>query len=348
MFHASRGLSLLTLAALLLAACGGGGSGEQAASLSGEVVEIDGQSAQVAGVVLMLTETGETTVTDADGTFAFPEAPTGTLTLELVSTPPVAGAAKGGTPEGPQGDDGHRHEGDDGHHGQAWDEEEIEDGEDADDDDVNVHRVRDRERVHVRLRIRDGAICEMECHREQNRECEVELVMTATEDCEDDDLAGKLELERRDDRERFKVRVWNATTGDDLEVVVIDLADDEDSLGEATVDEDGKAAWTLDVSLGDSLPFEALSVTDLEGFRVEVRDADTGTALLEAEVPQMSTYEWQWQHQGGRKPEEPPREQARSEDPALDRSGDLGHDRDQDQEGDRTGYDDDAENSQGS
>lgn len=347
MFQGTNALPLLALAALLLAACGGGSSGEQLASLSGEVVEIDGQSAQVAGVVLMLAETGETAVTDADGAFAFPEAPTGTLILELVSSPMVAGAANTDAPQGPQGDDGHRHEGDDGHHGQAWDQEGVDDGEDAGDGDVVVHRVRDQERVHVRLRIRDGAICEMECHREQNRECELEVVMTATEDCDDDDLAGKLELETRDDRERFKVRVWNATFADDLEVVVIDLADDEDSLGEATVDADGEASWTLDVSLGDALPFDVPSVSDLEGYVVEMRDADTGTTLLVAEVPPMPAFEWQWQHQNGQKPEEPPREQSRNEDPALDRSGDLDHDRDQDQEGDRTGYDDNAENSQG-
>ena len=70
----------------------------------------------------------------------------------------------------------------------------------------------------------------------------------------------------------------------------IDLAADEDSLGEATVDEDGKAAWTLDASLGDALPFDVLSVADLEGYVVEVRDADTATALLDAKVPAMPPF----------------------------------------------------------
>ncbi len=342
MLTAHRPLWLLAPALLLLAACGSGGGTPPtlatAASLTGEVVEIDGQGALVAGVVLKLAETGEIAVTDTAGAFAFPAVPTGSLTLELVSCPTFA------TVYSMTGEDASN--GEEGHQGPPWDEEEVEDGEDADEDDVNVHRVREQERVHLRLHIQDGAICEMECVRDQNRECEVEITLSPTEDTDDDEMAGKLEIESRDDRDRFKVYVWNATPDRDLEVFVVADDGDEESLGVVTVDADGEASWVLDGSEGDDLPFGVLAVADLEGYEVEVRDADTGLVLLTETIPAMPPYFGE--HGQGSEGQNQSRAQDRAEDPEQQRAGDLDHDRDRDQEGDRTGYDGNAENAQGS
>ena len=76
-------------AALLFAGCGGGGTGETfdpggvspagTASLTGQVVEVDGETTSLGGIQLELLETGKTVTTGFDGSFDFGKEPLGSL-----------------------------------------------------------------------------------------------------------------------------------------------------------------------------------------------------------------------------------------------------------------------------
>ncbi|MFI5403376.1 MAG: hypothetical protein ACHQ1G_10595, partial [Planctomycetota bacterium] len=79
-------MRFVLLCALALAVgCGGsGGTSMATAQLSGTVYEIDGQSADLAGVPVVLTETGEWAFTDAAGSFAFDGLDGGTYTLDFM------------------------------------------------------------------------------------------------------------------------------------------------------------------------------------------------------------------------------------------------------------------------
>src|SRR5262245_16834509 len=76
---------LVCALALAVAGCGGGGSGSIAsAQLAGTVYEVDGQSSNLAGVPVVLKETGEWTFTDASGSFEFDGLDGGTYTLDFM------------------------------------------------------------------------------------------------------------------------------------------------------------------------------------------------------------------------------------------------------------------------
>jgi len=308
--RAARSILTLLVATLLIAACGGGAStpfdavptaSKATAFLTGEIVSVDGSTGSLDGVLLGLRETGDGVVTDLDGSFSFGEVPTGTLTIDIISIPATSaksGEDSGHDDSGHHGDDDppHHDEDDDGlcdeeghqhQNGECFDDDEVEDGEDADDDDLSVHRVRAREQIHIRLRLENGAIGTMECVREQNREREVEMVMARTEANDDPDMKGKLELESREDRERLKVRVERSDTGRQLELWATAPNGNQEALGTCTADGEGEARWTFDTSNGARLPFGLGSVEDLEGHRFEVRDGGTGAVMLRVNAPAL-------------------------------------------------------------
>lgn len=289
--------SLLILAvAALVAGCGGASDPSAPAvplaeaRLSGQVFEIDGVTTHLGGVVLLLAETQQTAVTSADGLFDFGSVPVGTLSLELMEIPEPelvaslsASDAGGGASSSSSGnDDSGNTDANGPHRG-----EEIEDGENCEGNGLHVHRAENQERIRVRLKVCNGEICQMQMSRSGHGELEVEVVMTPTEVNQDEDMTGKVELESRDDRERFKVYVRKADPGLVLDAVVVAPAGDEESIGTREVCLEGGATWILDTSEGDELPFDALGVGDLEGYVVEVRDFDTDVALLTATLPEL-------------------------------------------------------------
>lgn len=313
--------SLLMALALLLVACGGGTGmptdslTSAKATLTGEVLSIDGDESAVDGVVLSLRETGQIAESDADGFFTFGAVPTGSLTLDLVT------AASYSTKSGDSGS-GSSGSGDDAANG----------GEDNDmgDQSMNMERVRAQERIHVRLRIQDGELGEMQCVREENTERETERHMVRTQDNADPDMEGEMEMTQTQERERFCVEVENADAGLDLEAVVMAADGSEESLGTRTVQQNGECEWRIDTSQGGRLPFGAASVEDLEGYRVQVREMATGTPVLHGEAPGLPPV---GDHAQTRT-EEQTRESADDSDGDHDRARDQDQDRTQDQDQD--------------
>lgn len=77
--------AILVCALALAVGCGGGGGTSMAtAQLAGTVYEVDGQSASLGGVPVVLKETGEWTWTDASGSFEFDGLEGGTYTLDFM------------------------------------------------------------------------------------------------------------------------------------------------------------------------------------------------------------------------------------------------------------------------
>ena len=323
---------------LLLLACGGGGSGTPADSLSsakatltGEVLSIDGDTSAVEGVVLALRETGQVAASDADGWFAFGEVPAGTLTIDLVSAASFSAKA-GDASSAAQDDAGGGSQGEDGNADGGNPEGGHADDNDMGDHVMSMERVRAQERVHVRLRIQDGELGEMQCVREENTERETERHMTRTQANADPDMQGEMEMEQTRERERVRVQVEHADAGLDLEAVVMASDGSEESLGPRTVQSDGQCEWRVDTSEGGRLPFGAASVEDLEGLRVQVRLRATGEAVLEGQAPGLPPFGAAGDHAQMREEEQA---QERAED------SDGAHDRDQDRDRDGN-YGDDA------
>lgn len=325
---------ILMALALLLAACGGGSTGtpidpltSAKATLTGEVLSIDGDASALDGVVLALRETGQIVESGADGWFSFGDVPAGTLTLDLVSASSLS--AKAGDTQASHGNGGN----DDAGNDDAGNDDAGNDN-DLDGDCMNMQRVRAQERIHVRLRLQDGELCEMQCVREESAERETERHMRRTQTNADPDMRGEVEREQRQDRERLCIEVECAEYGRDLEAVVIAAGGSEESLGLRTVQADGECEWRIDTSQGGRLPFGASSCGELEGYRVQVRARNTGDPLLEGEIPGLPPF----RGQGAAKLDQT-RTEEQSQERVVDSDGD--HDRDQDQDRDGN-YGDDA------
>lgn len=103
-------------------------------------------------------------------------------------------------------------------------------------------------------------------------------------------LEGHVGVRRRDDgRQGFDVEAEHLAPGRALDVAVIDpVTAAEDLLGRATANALGEAEWERRTQDGQALPFGVADVRDLEDFRVEVRDAGTGQAVLRGTVPAAS------------------------------------------------------------
>jgi len=323
-FTALFRLALGTLPLCLIAACGGGGGGAfdtapllEKATLTGEVLSIDGDIARLDGVVLALRETGQVVESDADGWFSFGEVPVGTLTLDLVHA--ASYSAKAGeaepTANGP-----------------------VQEGQDDDNDmqgnGLCMEQVREQERLHVRVRIQDGELGEMQCVRAENTERETERHMEQAQTHADPDMEGEMEMEQEQERERLRICVEQAEPGTDLEALVIAPDGTEESLGPRTVQANGECEWSVDTGQGGRLPHGAGSVEDLEGYRAEVRLRTTNQVMLQGDLPGLPPY------QGD---EDAAREQERTEAQEQEQVQDPSGETDQDQDRDRDGnYGDDA------
>jgi hypothetical protein len=314
--------ALVALAGVLLAGCGGGGttsaplSPDGAAkpiSVSGVVLEKDGETTDLAGIRLLYVEAGEIATTGVDGTFAFDAPRPGTVTLrvEMPSDPVLSakngaddGSAAGSDDSGSDdsgSDDAGTSSDDDGpdtDEDRAEDEVEDESGDDFQDDDedereessddgVRVEGVQDGESVRIRLRIENGQIIETRTSRSDRDEREVEIRMTRATTNDDADMKGEVELESRTDREKFEVEVEHAAPDRELELFVIDPDGIEESQGVRFVDAFGEAEWEFETNDGDRLPFDVATVDDLVDHTVEVRDATSGVLLLTTELGEL-------------------------------------------------------------
>jgi hypothetical protein len=288
----TRFLALLCIFPLLLSACGGGGGSapgaitQAKASLDGGVTEIDGATSGLAGVELLLVESGQRAVTGADGSFAFPATPVGSFTIALVRAPVNRTPAllEG---EDESGADAAEDESEDESEDEAEDEIEddsIEDGDESSETEVELHRVTDGESIRLRLRINNGVLEQVDVSRSTSDEREVERCLERTDANDDRDMKACLEVEQRDDGARFELEVEHATPGVELELVVIDPDGVEESQGTLTVNLEGEAEWELRTT---TLPFDVLTVAELEGYDVAVRDAVTGANLFAGTVPEL-------------------------------------------------------------
>ena len=271
----SVALIVLTTAAGFVVGCGEGGSAQRAllpqadgaAVLKALVVENDGQTTGLGGHAFTILQTDETVVSAADGSLAFGPASPGSLTLRLARANLLRLEAQ-------QGGEGADHDPDDDEH--------------ADRAEVHVGRVRANERIEVRIHLSNGEMTCVRVCRQWRNERDVEIEMQRTDANDDPDMGGELELESDVYRQAIGVAVGNADPGRDLELVVIHTDGNAESQGARTVDAFGEAAWRMDTAAGDSLPFDVTDLEELEGCGVEVRDADTGDALLTATVPEMA------------------------------------------------------------
>ena len=287
-----RILPLILLTALVVPACGGGGA---PSTLVQAKAQIDGSTAELGGVEIVLVETGERAVTGPDGSFRFPDAPVGSVRLALASAPRVLKSGSGedrtGAEEGvdddsadDSADEDSADDGDDDSGDDDATEDELDDGNTSTETEVELFRISDGENIRVRLRVRDGRLERVEVSRSDHDEREVEMCLRRTETNDDADMKGCLEIEERSDRSRLKVEVEHADAGREIELFVIDPDGLEESQGALTVDVTGEAQWELD---GAALPFGVTSVAGLEGYDVVVRDATTGADLLVGSVPEL-------------------------------------------------------------
>ena len=296
-------VALVILTGLLLVGCGGGGTTPdplaaagvpKPVSVSGVVLEKDGETTDLAGIRLAYVESGEIATTANDGTFEFRTPQPGRITLRVQMSAGPVRAAKNGEDDGPDDDeDSAEDESEDAD--EAEDELEDEDDDEFEDDDedereessddgIRVEDVQEGESVRIRIRIQDGQIIETRISRSDRDEREVEIRMTRSTANDDPDMKGEVELESRDDREKFETEVEHAAPDRELELWVIDPDGVEEFQSTRFVDAFGEAEWELDTHDGDRLPFAVAAVDDLVEHTVEVRDATTGDLLLSVEI----------------------------------------------------------------
>lgn len=115
-------------------------------------------------------------------------------------------------------------------------------------------------------------------------------VLTRGASSDDADVTGQVRTLRRSEGDRLVVSVANVTPGRALVAVAIDADGQESSLGNRIASNDGRAFWSADTALGESLPFGASSLDPLVGLTIVVRDANDPTVvLLGGSIPQPLT-----------------------------------------------------------
>ena len=200
--------AIVVCALALAVGCGGGGGTSMAtAQLAGTVYEVDGQSAALGGIPVVLKETGEWTWTDASGSFEFDGLDGGTYTLDFM-----------GDSEGASGD------GD----------------EFADDDGDPKVDVPDGGRVECDVALEDGKVKDFSSDHEEGLYAMARLHMTDAGWLEGFRLEGAIKIAASGDGTLFKLCV-EGFEGEAL----IDIYVGEHLLGSATAAE-GRACLVLE------------------------------------------------------------------------------------------------------
>lgn len=245
---------LATLIALSIAtACGGGGSGAPGASTtvltSGNVVSLNGQSAQVAGVQIDVPAAGASATSDATGAFDLGALPA--AVLDFVITAPDATPLTTGVSL-PR---------------------------------MIAVDLSGAQQARLHLKVSDDGEPEVSTERCSGggSDSETRVAMQPVEI----GLAGRIRVRRRDDGHTgFDVEVEHLAPGRTVEVFVIDPASAvSESQGVVPADGLGEAELELRTNDGARLPFGVLDVDDLEGYAVEVRAPTGGALLLSGAVP---------------------------------------------------------------
>ena len=202
---------LCAFAALALTACSEESASIEAA-LQGTVYEIGGQNIDLAGVEVTLVETGEVSVTDANGGFGFPALDEGKYTLGFATQ--VASLS---------------HDGD-------------VDGEHLRDNEIEVEVTRDGGDVDIRVAIEnDGRVKDFTEGDFEDRHATRELRRPEESDR---DVEGYVKLSHTSHGQRFKVAVFGLEPG-----TVIDIFIGDDKLGSAEAGEESACFVREDLDL---------------------------------------------------------------------------------------------------
>lgn len=153
-------------------------------------------------------------------------------------------------------------------------------GPDDDGDDGEAVEVEGDE-IEIRLELENGVIVKIEVSSDGGLEAKIDLARS--DESDDADVEGSAKLEIDDGEQEFKVEAENLDPGRTVEAFLIEEGV-ETSLGVRTADDDGEAEWKFED--GD-LPLDVVTIEDLEGLRIEIRDATTGLLLLFGEVPDL-------------------------------------------------------------
>ncbi len=250
--------SLLTALCLTLAACGGGGGGADSrpsslALTKGNVISLNGQSADVAGVFISVPATGIGTMSDTSGAFDLGGLPP--EIIDLVVTPPTGAAPLRTAMTMPF--------------------------------TVSID-LRGVSEATVHLSVSDDqapGVSIERCAGGGGSDNDTRVAMTVVEV----GLEGRIRVRRRDDGHTgFDVEASNLTPGRTVKFTITNPATTAiQDLGTVAADAFGEAEVELRTNDGDVLPFGVATADLLEDFPVAVRDGSTDLLLLEGTVPAL-------------------------------------------------------------
>jgi hypothetical protein len=266
-------LSVLAGLAFVLPGCGGGGSGGgglgSALALQGLVTSRDGGTQNLGGVRISCEESGDAVTTSVNGRFAL-DVPKGVV-LHLEVDDPVA--AEGGT-----------------------DGEDCTESEDAGDDGtdiagtvIEIEPLAEDETCGVEIEIVDGKVVDIRVTKEKGdgdgRKESGEGVLLPP-DGSLVEAYGEVEVGAREGCSWAELEVRGLPRGVYTAVLIAPESDATETIGELVVEEK-EGHFAIESCNGDRpLPFGVGSVSDLAGYRIEIRDA-AGLVLLAGKVPQV-------------------------------------------------------------
>ena len=101
----------------------------------------------------------------------------------------------------------------------------------------------------------------------------------------DTDASGNVKVESREGRIVIKVKVRHLAVGAVLNITLTNPAEGgaTEALGSVTINEEGNGQFKLDTANGDAVPFGALDLAALLGFKVEVKNAE-GVVVLTGKI----------------------------------------------------------------
>jgi hypothetical protein len=271
-------LFLAGLALLSFAGCGsgGGGGGVGGSVVLGQVVERDGSSDDVGGVVVECPETGDVDVTDGEGRFEV-DVPAGTDFAVEFDDPKAT----------PAGDGGDCDEGADP----------VKDGGDIDGEGVVFEPLDDGEVCEVEVVLEDGEVVECRETRDdddggddEGDEHEGEARLFPSDLYASQGVLGEVEVEQEEGCFEVELDVSGFDAPHVLSVVLFHPEGDEFLLGTFEVNGEGQGHLGIGWCKGDPLPFGVDSLAGLAGFLVLVLDEE-GQIVFEGHVPGLGTDE---------------------------------------------------------
>jgi hypothetical protein len=260
------GTAAALLGAVALAACGGGGGGSPGALVLGSVVERDGSSDDLGGIVVECPESGDVVSTREDGSFEV-DVPAG-ASFEVKFDDP--GATKDG--EGadcPESDDPEK------------------DGRDIEGDGVAFDPLPDGGSCEIEVSIEDGEVVECresrdgEDGKEDEHEGEARLFPSAR--YAEQGVVGEIEVGKDDGCFFAEIEA----SGFDAPHVLRVMLGVEGALVEIGVLEisvEGEGHLGLEWCSGDPLPFDVETLRTLSGALVLVLDEE-GNEVFEGHLP---------------------------------------------------------------